>query len=138
MGTRTLSAGIGLHELVLRARIVELGGQPGELGEDLVDDADLGGELVLVDVEGQEASDIPQAPDDQNGGLFRHGELRICRGSWLKQHKSLQEGRKRCGVVDLRGDFLLGKGVLGRARKGPRSCDTPQSRPVRFIETAMR
>ena len=46
------------------------------MGEDLVDDADLGGEVVLVDVEGQKASDVAQAPDDQNGRLLRHDGLR--------------------------------------------------------------
>ena len=47
---RTLFAGVGLHELVLRTGLLEFGRQPCQLREDLVNQSDFGGEVVLVDV----------------------------------------------------------------------------------------
>jgi len=55
-GELTLAGGIRLHELVLGACFCEFGGEPGELGEDFVDEADFGGEVVLVDVKGEIAA----------------------------------------------------------------------------------
>jgi hypothetical protein len=53
----TFTAGIRLHELFLGASFLELGGQPRQLWENLVDQTDLGGQIVLVDIESQMAAD---------------------------------------------------------------------------------
>ena len=58
LGGRTLSRGIRLHEALAGAHILELGGQPRELGQVLVDEADFRGELVVVDVLCEEASGV--------------------------------------------------------------------------------
>lgn len=60
----TRLASVGLHELALGASFRKLWCQPGELGQYLVDKTDFGGKIVLVDVLGEEAADIAQAPDD--------------------------------------------------------------------------
>lgn len=52
----TLATGIGLDEFVAGTGFFELRGQPGELGEGFVDYADLGGQAILVDIEGQVAT----------------------------------------------------------------------------------
>lgn len=70
----TFSAGVGLHELVASTGIVKLGGQPCQLRQDLVNNANLGSQIVLVDMEGEEASDIAQPSNNQDRGLLRHRE----------------------------------------------------------------
>jgi hypothetical protein len=58
VGIRTFSRGIGLHEAVSRACFLELWGEPGELWQVLVDEADLGREVVLVNVLGEVAASV--------------------------------------------------------------------------------
>lgn len=55
---RTLFAGVGLHELILRTGLLEFRGQPCQLWQNLVDESDFGREVVLVDVQGEEAADV--------------------------------------------------------------------------------
>lgn len=54
----TLFAGIRLHELVRRTGLLEFRRQPCQLREDFVDESHFGRQLVLVDVEGEEAADV--------------------------------------------------------------------------------
>lgn len=70
-GRLTLAGGIRLHEFVLGACFCEFGGQPGELGEDFVDEADFGGKVVLVDVEGEIAAYVAWGTDT----ISVHGEF---------------------------------------------------------------
>lgn len=112
----TFSAGICLHELRTGASLIKFGGQPCQLGQNLVDDADLGCQIVLVDVEGQEASNVAQASDDEDRGLLRHGEP--------------MEGRKRTGkggstrtsellrMKPHRSDVAFGSGEGGNSGEG--------------------
>ena len=51
-GRPTLSAGISLHEFILRTCFGELGGQPGKLRQNFINEAHFRSKLVLVDVEG--------------------------------------------------------------------------------------
>lgn len=53
----TLATRIGLHEFVAGAGLLELRGQPGQLRQRLVDQPDLGGQVVLVQVQRQVAAD---------------------------------------------------------------------------------
>lgn len=69
----TFSARIGLDEFSGGARGIKLGGKPGQLGKNLVDQPDLGGELILVDVEGQKAANVPQPSYDKDRGFLGHG-----------------------------------------------------------------
>lgn len=55
---RTFFAGVGLHELVLRTGFLEFWRQPCQLWEDFVNQSHFGREIVLVDVEGEEAADV--------------------------------------------------------------------------------
>lgn len=92
---------------------MELGGQPSQLRQDLVDQTDLRGKVVLVDVESQMAADKAlgrvsgtgrhgikggrtKATDNQNGGFFV---------SHHERQKQLPRGHKR------RGDGEIIKGV---------------------------
>lgn len=53
----TFAAGVRLHKLLLGAGLFELRGQPGQLRQDLVHQANLGGKIVLVNIECQMAAD---------------------------------------------------------------------------------
>lgn len=86
----TLSAGIGLHKLGPGACLLKLRRKPRQLREDLVDDAHLGGEVVLVDVAGEEAANIPKAAHDEHRWFVRHGVF--ASKSW-----SLSVDAMRCG-----------------------------------------
>lgn len=55
---RTFSRCIGLHEALFRAHFLELWGEPCELGEVFVDEADLGREVALVEVLCEEAAGV--------------------------------------------------------------------------------
>lgn len=55
---RTLLGSVGLHEALPRACLLELGGQPCQLGEVLVHDAHVRGQAVVVDVLCEVAADI--------------------------------------------------------------------------------
>ena len=54
-------------------------------------------------MEGQKATDVPQAPNDQNGRLLGHGGLKMPK--LKKRRASGRSETARCGVVDLGGDF---------------------------------
>jgi hypothetical protein len=70
---RTLSARVGLHEPGPGAGLLKLGRQPCQLREHLVDDAHVGREVVLVEVQGKEPADVAEPADDQHRRLLRHG-----------------------------------------------------------------
>lgn len=71
----TWFAGIGLHKVALGARLGELRSQPGKLGQHLVNESHLGRKVVLVNVLGEEAADIAQASNNEDGRLlFSHFE----------------------------------------------------------------
>ena len=53
----TFTTSIGLYELVLRACLFKLGGQPSQLWKHLVDYADFRSKIVLVNVKRQMATD---------------------------------------------------------------------------------
>jgi hypothetical protein len=53
----TFTAGVGLDKFLLGAGLLELGSQPSQLRQDFVDQTDLGGKVVLVNVESQMAAD---------------------------------------------------------------------------------
>ncbi len=55
---RCFFAGVCLHEVLLGAGLGELWGEASELGEHFVDEADLKGKGVAVEVEGEEAADV--------------------------------------------------------------------------------
>ncbi|KAI6760238.1 hypothetical protein HG531_013439 [Fusarium graminearum] len=67
------SAGIGLHKFVLGTGFRELRSQPCQLRENLVDKSNVGGEVILVYMEGQEAADIAEPSNDQDRRLLGHG-----------------------------------------------------------------
>lgn len=73
-GLLTFSAGVGLHELVTSTGLVKFRGQPCQLRQHLIDDADFGCQTILVDVKGEEPSYVSQPSDDEDRGLLRHGE----------------------------------------------------------------
>jgi hypothetical protein len=50
--------GIGLHEALARARLLELGRKPCQLGQVFVDKANFRGEVVVVDVLCEVPSDV--------------------------------------------------------------------------------
>ena len=54
----TFAGGVCLEELVPGAGVFELEAESRELGQLLVDEADFGGELLLVNVQGEEAADV--------------------------------------------------------------------------------
>ena len=56
-GKSTIPRHVALHEPLRRARLSELGRQPRELRQLLVDYPDLGRELVFIDVVREEAAD---------------------------------------------------------------------------------
>ena len=68
----TSLAGVSLHELALRARLGELGRQPRQLWQHLVDEAHVGRKVVLVDVEGEEAADVAHPADYQHTWFLGH------------------------------------------------------------------
>lgn len=101
---RTRSAGVGLDKLVLGAGLGELGPQPGELGQDLVDYTDFGGEVVLVDVEGEEAANVAQPPDDEDRGLLvSHGWWWAGAAMWERGEVGSGLGVRRCSIQGARG-----------------------------------
>lgn len=53
----TFTAGIRLHELFLGACLFEFGGQPSQLRENLVHQANFRSQVIFVDVESQMATD---------------------------------------------------------------------------------
>jgi hypothetical protein len=57
-GARTFLRGIGLHEALARARLLELGRKPCQLGQVFVDKANFRGEVVVVDVLCEVPSDV--------------------------------------------------------------------------------
>ena len=57
-GQRTFSRGVGLDEAVAGADVLELGGQPGELGQVLVDETDFGSKVVFVNVLCEKAAGV--------------------------------------------------------------------------------
>jgi hypothetical protein len=76
----TFSAGIGLHELAITsAGLFKLSWQPCELWQNLVDNPDVGGQVIVVEVSSQEPADIAQAADDKHrrltAAVSRHGFL---------------------------------------------------------------
>jgi hypothetical protein len=74
----TWFAGIGLHEVALGASLGELRSQPSKLGQHLVNEAYLGCKLVLVNVLGEEAADVAQASNNEDGRLlFSHYEASV-------------------------------------------------------------
>lgn len=71
----TWFAGIGLHKVALGASLGEFRSQPGKLGQHLVNKSHLGRKVVLVNVLGEEAADIAQASNNEDGRLlFSHLE----------------------------------------------------------------
>lgn len=71
----TWFAGIGLHKVALGASLGEFRSQPGKLGQHLVNESHLGRKVVLVDMLGEEAADIAQASNYEDGRLlFSHFE----------------------------------------------------------------
>lgn len=54
LGTR----GIGLHEVGDMTCFAEFGGQAGKLWQYFVDEANFRGELIVMDVEGKEATNV--------------------------------------------------------------------------------
>jgi hypothetical protein len=58
---RTLSRGIGLHEALFRNGSLDIGWEPGELGEVFVHHAQFGCKVVGVDVLGEELTDVAWA-----------------------------------------------------------------------------
>lgn len=57
----TFTARICLHKLVLRASLGELRRKACQLRQDLVDQANFRGKIVLVDMKGEEASNVAYA-----------------------------------------------------------------------------
>jgi len=55
-----------LHKLVRGAGFLELGWEPRQLGEHLVDNSHLGGKVVVVNVKGEEAADISQPSNNEH------------------------------------------------------------------------
>ena len=53
----TFSTGIRLDELFLGTGFFEFGGQPGQLRQDLIDQTNFRGKVVLVEVQGKVAAD---------------------------------------------------------------------------------
>lgn len=71
----TWFAGIGLHKVALGASLGEFRSQPGKLGQHLVNESHLGRKLVLVNMLGEEAANIAQPSNNEDGRLlFRHFE----------------------------------------------------------------
>ena len=117
-GTPTFFTGVGLHELVGAAGLLKLGGKPCELGQDLVDYADFGGEVVLVDVAGEESAQVAETADDEHGGLvdvshgWRRGGVEEDAGS------RTQTSRGRAGGLGLREAAVRGGWSNSSARCG--------------------
>ena len=126
---RTVFGGIGLHEFVARAGFFELGRQPGELGQVLVDQPDFGRQVVLVDVQREEAADVAwmewsaagiwrcrrgrltKAADDEDGGLV--------------PARAVGGGRSRWGRGSRRG-------LLGRHDGGDEVCRAAEGNSGRW------
>lgn len=96
---RTLSARIRLHELGSRARFLKLGRQPGKLGQDLVDDAHFGSEVVLVNVKGEETANVAETTDDEDRRFFGHLVCRVYVGCLVRSVCLLLGLRMRVCVV---------------------------------------
>ena len=77
MCVRTFSGGVGLHEALAGAGILEFWRQPGELGQVLVDDADLGRERVVVQIAGEVPSRVAC---EAVSGPFNVTAVRVRRG----------------------------------------------------------
>lgn len=77
-GPFTWFAGISLHKLALGASLGEFRCQPGKLGQHLVNKSHVGRKVVLVNVLGEEAADIAQASNNEDGWLpFSHFEASV-------------------------------------------------------------
>jgi hypothetical protein len=64
VGIRTFSRCICLHEPLFRTGFLKLWGKPCQLGEVFVNEADLGCEVVVVDMFGEESSGVACAGSD--------------------------------------------------------------------------
>ena len=53
----TFPTGIRLDELLLGTGFFKFGGQPGQLGQDFIDQTDFRGKVVLVEVKGKVTAD---------------------------------------------------------------------------------
>lgn len=73
----TRSTRISLDETFLRTSLAELGGEPCELWQNFVDDAQVRGEVVLVNVKGEEAAYVAETSNDQDRRLVVGHDCRI-------------------------------------------------------------